>query len=185
VLSAAAGVVNPGSFNFGISVTDGASTDSDNFSLIVTAPAISIVTAGLPNAQEGNPYGATLQAAGGSGIGYDWTLVSGSLPVGMSGLPGVGQAIGISGTPTTAGPSTFTVRVTDSLGAFAEQTYTLTVDPAGSNGGNGNSGGSDGGTVGGGCEVSVPVSPLKVIGLLGMVTLAVVVTARLRKRNNR
>jgi hypothetical protein len=33
----------------------------------------------------------------------------------------------VSGTPTTAEPSTFTVRGTDSLGCFAEVTYTMTI----------------------------------------------------------
>ena len=55
---------------------------------------------------------------------YTWTLVSGQLPPGLelSARPGR-----ITGTPTTAGTFTFTVRVTDSASAFAERTFSITI----------------------------------------------------------
>src|SRR2546423_1026642 len=69
---------------------------------------------------------ATLQAIGGVSP-YTWAVISGSLPAGLSlnGSTGV-----ISGTPTTAGPSTFTVRVTDANSATATQILTITINAA-------------------------------------------------------
>jgi hypothetical protein len=62
----------------------------------------------------GTAWSYTLKAAGGYG-NYGWTLASGSLPAGLSlSISGV-----ISGTPTTAGLSTFTVTVTDGFGNTA------------------------------------------------------------------
>jgi hypothetical protein len=55
---------------------------------------------------------------------YTWTLVSGELPPGLELTESPGR---ITGTPTTAGTFTFTVRVTDSRGAFAERTFSITI----------------------------------------------------------
>ena len=56
--------------------------------------------------------------------GYTWTLVGGALPPGLELEEDPGR---ITGTPTTAGTFTFTVRVTDSRGAFAERTFSITI----------------------------------------------------------
>jgi YVTN family beta-propeller protein len=73
-----------------------------------------VTTTTLPGATVGSPYSKTLQATGGT-PSYSWTLATGSLP------PGLGLSLSgvISGTPTTAGTYTFTVKVTDSNGATA------------------------------------------------------------------
>ncbi|MHC4714723.1 MAG: Ig domain-containing protein, partial [Planctomycetota bacterium] len=55
-------------------------------------------------------YSETLAATGGV-TPYSWSIVSGSLPTGLSLNSGTGE---ISGTPTTGGTSNFTVRATDS-----------------------------------------------------------------------
>ena len=55
---------------------------------------------------------------------YTWSLVSGELPPGLELTESPGR---ITGTPTTAGTFTFTVRVTDSRGAFAERTFSITI----------------------------------------------------------
>lgn len=81
----------------------------------------------LPAAVVGTPYSTTLQAAGGNSP-LTWTLVSGSLPAGLTLSPaGV-----ISGTPTTASsvPFAFTARVADSstpIPQTATQQFSLTV----------------------------------------------------------
>jgi hypothetical protein len=60
-----------------------------------------------------------------SGVsGYTWTLRSGPLPAGLQLAASPGR---ITGTPATAGTYTFTVRVTDSTGAFAERTFSITI----------------------------------------------------------
>lgn len=55
---------------------------------------------------------------------YTWTIISGSLPDGLT----LGECSGnISGTPTTAGSYIFTVRATDFTGAFQTKQFTMTV----------------------------------------------------------
>ncbi len=87
---------------------------------------LAITLSDLLNGLAQVPYSATLSATGGSGS-YTYSLVSGSLPAGLA-LNGNM----IFGTPTTAGPSTFTIRATDaSNGAVGERTYTLMIGSTG------------------------------------------------------
>ena len=68
-----------------------------------------ITTTSLPSGNVGVAYSQTL-AAGGGVTPYSWSVVSGSLPAGLS----LGSSTGtISGTPTAANTYNFTVRVTD------------------------------------------------------------------------
>ena len=100
-----------GTSNFTVRLTD-ASTPAQVITkamALTIVPTLTITDANLPNAQPGTAYPPqTLNATGGTSP-YTWTLVS-ALPAGLSLSPG-GQ---ISGTPTTAGVTTFTVRATDS-----------------------------------------------------------------------
>ena len=66
----------------------------------------------------------TLSESGGTGP-FTWSL-TGSLPPGVSLNLTTGA---ITGTPTTPGPYSFTVTVTDSLGGSGSQAYTLTINP--------------------------------------------------------
>src|SRR6185437_888443 len=72
----------------------------------------SVTTTSLPGALVGSAYSTTLAATGGS-TPYTWAVTSGTLPAGLSLAASTGV---ISGTPTTAATSSFTVKVTDSLG---------------------------------------------------------------------
>jgi hypothetical protein len=67
-----------------------------------------------------------LSATGGTAP-YTWTVASGSLPGGLT-LSGAGI---ISGTPTQAGNSSFTVRVTDQLGGTATRALSISVSSVG------------------------------------------------------
>lgn len=84
--------------------------------------AVTIATAFLPKAQKNISYSASLIAAGGTEP-YSWNLVAGSLPSGLqlkfSGI--------IMGRPLLTGIYAFTVRATDSKGASAQKSFTLTV----------------------------------------------------------
>ena len=83
-------------------------------------PALQITTASLQKATVGTPYTVTLAASGGGNL--TWTMSAGSLPAGLTlGSNGV-----VSGTPTGAGSSTFTVRV-DSGGHSASKQLGLVV----------------------------------------------------------
>ena len=70
---------------------------------------LKITTSSLPNGAVGSAYSTTLTATGGT-LPYSWTVTSGALPAGLT-LSNDGT---ISGTPTSAGQSNFTVQVTDS-----------------------------------------------------------------------
>lgn len=79
---------------------------------VVSAPGIAplaITTSSLPPAITGATYSATLSATGGAPP-YNWGLVSGQLPQGLS-LSSAGK---ISGTPANSGTSYFSVQVRDS-----------------------------------------------------------------------
>src|SRR5207253_1043702 len=79
--------------------------------------------AALPSATVNSAYSTTLSATGGSGV-YSFAVSGGSLPSGLS----LNAAMGVvSGAPTIAGASTFTIAATDSrtAGLSGSQTYTL------------------------------------------------------------
>jgi hypothetical protein len=97
-------------FDVVVSNTAGTVT-SATATLTVNAAAVAptITTSSLPNGQVGSAYSSSLAASGGT-TPYRWSLSSGSLPAGLT-LSSGGL---ISGTPTTAGTSSFTVKVTDS-----------------------------------------------------------------------
>ncbi|WP_425604150.1 putative Ig domain-containing protein [Stenotrophomonas pavanii] len=114
----------PGTYAFTITATDShAFTGSQTYSFTVTAPAITLTPATLPAAAGSTPYSQTLTASGGNG-GYTFSLTAGALP------PGIALSSGgvISGTPTTVGSYTFTVRATDGFGFTGSQAYTVAVN---------------------------------------------------------
>ncbi len=119
-------------YPFTVSVTDGAGAVSDPQSLSVTVnPPVNILTTSpLPGATIGTLYSATFNGSGGTGA-LTWSGTS--LPAWLSFNGNV-----LSGTPPTnaAGTTpTFTVRATDTLGAFASQTFQLSVSGTGQPGG--------------------------------------------------
>jgi uncharacterized repeat protein (TIGR01451 family) len=90
------------------------------------ATGLSVPTASLPAATVGAAYSQTLGASGGVAP-YSWLLASGRLPNGLS-LSGAGV---VSGAPTANGNYGFTVWVIDSASGMATQTFSLTVNAAG------------------------------------------------------
>lgn len=77
----------------------------------------------LPAGTVGVYYTQTLAATGGT-TPYTWTIDQGSLPLGLT----LGSSSGaISGTPTSAGTSTFTVRVTGNNALYSTKDFTLTI----------------------------------------------------------
>lgn len=75
----------------------------------VPIPPVTIAGSPLQGGTVGVAYTATLTASGGT-PSYTWSVVSGALPAGLT-LSAAGT---ISGTPTAAGQSTFTVQASDS-----------------------------------------------------------------------
>jgi hypothetical protein len=125
-----------GSFTFTAKVTDSTSptaqTATKAFTLTIAAAPnpVQITTSSLPSGQVNTAYSTTLAASNGA-TPYSWSVTSGSLPAGLTLSAATGA---ISGTPTTAGTSSFTVKVTDSgsPATSASANLSITVASAGS-----------------------------------------------------
>jgi hypothetical protein len=117
-----------GLFNFTIQVQDQTGArDTESFSIRINAPRPVVVTNqsdALTPGTVGEFYCCGNLFADGGVPGYTWTLRSGQLPPGLRLTASPGR---ITGTPTTRGTFSFVVRVTDSRGAFAERTFSITV----------------------------------------------------------
>jgi hypothetical protein len=121
VISGAPGA--SGTFNFTARVMDGLGRTATKALSITIVPTIAVTTTSLPAGQVGISYSAPgLAASGGTGARI-WSIASGSLPTGLS----LSTAGLITGSPTTAGISNFTVRVIDGLGATATKTLSITI----------------------------------------------------------
>lgn len=89
----------------------------------------------LPGGTVGTVYNVTVAATGGTGT-RSWSILSGNLPVGLTLNPSTGA---LSGTPTTAGTSSFTVSIQDSGSPQQsdQRQFNLTINPVGGGGGGG------------------------------------------------
>ena len=90
-------------------------------------PTITLNPATLPNGTAGTAYSTTVSATGGTAP-YTFALTAGTLPAGLTLNPVTGQ---ISGTPTTAGTSNFTVTATDALGCVGSRAYQIVAGAPG------------------------------------------------------
>ncbi len=124
------------SSSFTVKVTDSttptAQTASKSFTISVAAAVtpVTITTSTLAAGQVGVAYSTLLAASGGT-TPYSWSLGSGILPAGLS----LSTGGTLSGTPTTAGSFTFTIKVTDSTTPTAQTaTKSLTFTAAAANG---------------------------------------------------
>ncbi len=100
-------------------------TDTETFTIEILPPeAPTITTEALSGGTVGEFYCCGNLFASGGVQPYTWSVVAGALPPGLE-LPKGENTI--SGTPTTAGTFTFTVRVTDDLDAFSEKEFTITI----------------------------------------------------------
>jgi hypothetical protein len=117
-----------GSSTITINVVDSAHAKGTlTVTVVVADGTISITTPSpLASGALGVAYSATLAATGGT-VPYTWSLVSGSLPGGVT----LSSAGVISGTPTTYGPSTFTVKATDSATTPASATASFNLQISG------------------------------------------------------
>jgi YVTN family beta-propeller protein len=121
----------PGTSDFIVTVTDSTAPKpvvvSSVLSITVSA-ALTVATKSLPDGAVGSSYSQTIGIANGTSP-FTYTVYSGSLPTGLHLSASTGA---ISGTPTTAGTATFTVKVTDSSSPVQSATSTslsITVEP--------------------------------------------------------
>ena len=113
-----------GTSTFTVQAADAnAQKTSATLSLTINPPPLAVTTTSLPSGTQNAAYSATASAAGGTPP-YTWSVVSGSLPAGLSLASSSGA---ISGTPTGSGTSTFTVQVADANAQKATATLALTV----------------------------------------------------------
>lgn len=134
-----------------VDVHDGSATPTtvrlSGCTVTATEPPPATTPALLPDAPElaqgyvGEEYGSTsnIVTLGPGAVGpVSWDVVAGALPAGLSvvvpvpaGRPSPGDPtyMTISGVPTTAGSSTFTLRATDAEGRTATRTYTIRINP--------------------------------------------------------
>jgi formylglycine-generating enzyme required for sulfatase activity len=113
-----------GTNNFTVQVTDALSATATRVLTLYISPPLQVTTVSLPNGTNGAAYSQALAATGGQPP-YGWSLISGSLPAGLTLAP---NSV-ISGTPTSNGTNNFTVQVTDALSATATQALTLYISP--------------------------------------------------------
>ena len=102
-----------GASNFMIKATNSAGSNTKPLSITITTTTVAptITTATLPDGKTSTAYSAQLEATGTAPI--TWSLENGNLPNGLT-LSAVGE---ISGIPTAAGVSNFTVKATNSAGS--------------------------------------------------------------------
>ncbi len=117
-----------------IIATSGADLSKNAFATVSVSPAAQPTTSGslamtnlsLPQATEGVPYSAGLQATGGSAP-YSWKMATGSLPAGLS--FNAAQAL-ISGVATQNGTFPITIQATDHAGTSIARAFTVSVTSA-------------------------------------------------------
>ncbi len=116
-----------GTFTFTVQVKDeNRATDTETFTIEILPPEPpTITTEALSSGTVGEFYCCGNLFASGGVQPYTWSVVAGTLPPGLE-LPRRENTI--SGTPTMAGTFTFTVRVTDDLGAFSEKELSITIN---------------------------------------------------------
>jgi len=90
---------------------------------VLPANSISIATNSLADGISGSPYSKALATTYGVNP-LTWSVTSGSLPAGLSLATASGA---ITGTPTTAGSSSFTIQVRDNIGATADASLSINV----------------------------------------------------------
>lgn len=120
--------VGPGTSSFTVQVADASvpkNIATRPFSITVAPVTVNAAT--LPTGLIGKAYPSTKFTANGGKATLVWTVSAGSLPAGLK----LSTAGALSGTPTTAGTSTFTVRVADASVPknIATREFSITVAP--------------------------------------------------------
>jgi large repetitive protein len=129
-ISATTGIISgiptvPGTSSFTVQVEDATNATASELTAITIVSPLSLTGGPQPNGIVGTAYTTSLEASGGV-TPYAWSVISGSLPGGLSISPTTGA---ITGIPTAAGTFSFTVRVQDSLGSVATAAASITIIP--------------------------------------------------------
>ncbi|HMX29003.1 MAG TPA: putative Ig domain-containing protein, partial [Blastocatellia bacterium] len=87
---------------------------------------INVSPGSLPDALSGHPYLSSIKASGGKAP-YSFSIVSGTLPAGLTLNSTSSDTAGITGQPTITGSYKFTIKATDANGCIAGKSYAVTV----------------------------------------------------------
>ncbi|NIP57464.1 MAG: hypothetical protein GWN39_02575, partial [Thermoplasmata archaeon] len=110
---------------FTVEVTSGDDqTATQQLVLSVVPQGLAVKNPALPPGAVDGPYDVVLEPTGGDGVNYAWSLVSGSLPSGLS-FESTGR---IQGTPAAVGSNAITVEVS-SGGETATADFTVEIVP--------------------------------------------------------
>ena len=116
-----------GTYPFKVRVTDGKGRQREReYRITITGEPLEPLVLGelIPDAGfVGQPYTGQIAATGGDG-NYTFSIVEGALPGGLAMDGSIGD---ITGTPTTVGTYTFTIRVTDGTGNYCERQYQISI----------------------------------------------------------
>ena len=127
-----------GTFIFTITATDAnGCSGSQLYSIVIAAaaippcPPITLSPLALPSGPLGAAYSQTVSASGGTPP-YTFAVTAGSLPPGLPAFTlissGPSSAL-LSGTPNTAGISSFTITATDFNGCLGSLAYSILITP--------------------------------------------------------
>ncbi|MEZ5367387.1 MAG: putative Ig domain-containing protein, partial [Bryobacterales bacterium] len=115
-----------GTYNFTVQVIDSTSLSKTSNQSIEIYDALTVTTTSLPDTSLGGSYSQTLTSSGGAAP-KTWSIAYGGIPAGLSLNPSTGV---ISGVPSFAGLSSFTVQVDCCGSGSAQQALTILVNPA-------------------------------------------------------
>ena len=123
-----------GSFSFFAQVVDSSDVpftvkSPETIAISVPIASLVVVSGQPPAGTVGMPYTTALSATGGT-LPYSWSVISGSLPAGLTLAPATGV---ISGTPTAQGTFSFTAQVEDASGTKASAGFSILINAAASN----------------------------------------------------
>ncbi len=111
-----------GTYYFVVNVTSGKQTTGRNLRLVIEPAQLTLLPLELPEGYQGTAYSAHLTAQLGTAP-YTFSVASGALPDGVNLAPDGA----ISGTPTTAGTYSVTLKVTDADSKTATRDYTVQI----------------------------------------------------------
>ena len=96
--------------------------------------SIAITTTTVPNGTVNTAYSATIDASNGC-TPYSWSISSGSLPAGITkAVSSTTTSLHLSGTPTTAETSSFTVTAKGCGGGVSNASYKVVIQPSSTSG---------------------------------------------------
>jgi hypothetical protein len=113
-----------GTESFTVTATDASGASASQDYTLVVNPPVAITTTSLAPGSVGQPvYNQTIVGTGGTGaLTFSATGLSPGLMLTSDGV--------LSGTPAAAGSFSFTVTATDTVGATANQSFMVTINPA-------------------------------------------------------